>query len=99
MRQVTKTVRAVKVSRTITVRNGNKSRTVERSKVTRHERVTKSDDGITVTLPDVPGIPESLRGTSYTVRELLTDGEDNPKLAKSNGAGQDYRTFGLTLSP
>jgi hypothetical protein len=99
MRQVTKTVRAVKVSHKVTVRDGNRSRTVERSRVTRQERVTKSDDSITVTLPDVPGIRAEQRGTSYTVSSLLTKGEDNPKLAKSDKASAEYRTFGLTLSP
>jgi hypothetical protein len=99
MRQVTKTVRAVKVSHKVTVRAGSKSRTVERSRVTRQERVTKSDGGLTVTLPEVPGIPAQQRGTSYTIPSLLTKGEDNPKLAKSDAASAEYRTFGLTLSP
>jgi hypothetical protein len=54
---------------------------------------------IVVTLPDVSAIPANLRGTEYTVRSLLTDGEDNPKLAKSNEAKTVYRTWGLALSP
>jgi hypothetical protein len=67
MSQFRKTVRAVKVSHKVTVRNGSKSRTVERSRVRRHERITKSDPAIEVTLPEVPRIPAEQRGTSYAI--------------------------------
>src|SRR4051794_23908591 len=54
---------------------------------------------IVVTLPDVPAIPPDLWGEPYTILRLLTDGEDNPKLARSNAAGTEYRSWGLTLAP
>lgn len=52
-----------------------------------------------VTLPDVPAISPELHGTTYRVGRLLTDGADNPKLAKSNASETNYRTWGLTLAP
>jgi hypothetical protein len=54
---------------------------------------------LTVTLPDLPTVPEQYRAKPYFVRSLLTDGDDNPKLAKSNQAGRQYRTWGLSLAP
>jgi hypothetical protein len=44
-------------------------------------------------LVDVPG------HGPYVVRTLLTDGDSNPKLRKSNDAGPAYRTWGLSLAP
>lgn len=67
-------------------------------------------EGITVTLPDVPGVPDgnhptapNMRGKEYTVgtldAPLITPGTDNPKLAKSDASDATYRTYGLTLAP
>jgi hypothetical protein len=38
-------------------------------------------------------------GDSYTVKELLADGDSNAKLTKSNLAGKGFLTFGLSLAP
>ncbi len=84
MPTIGKTVRTVKTVKTV--------------KVVKTVR-TVSHMGITVTLPEVKGVPVDLWGEERTFTRLLTDGEDNPKLAKSNGAGLEYRTWGLTLSP
>jgi hypothetical protein len=92
-------VRTVQVRKRVTVRAGRKSRTVERCRTVRTEKRTSRPAPLVVTLPDVPAIPAHLRGTEYTIHSLLTDGADNPKLAKSNGAGGTYRTWGLALSP
>ncbi len=46
--------------------------------------------GAIVSLPD---------GTTYTVRNLLTDQDDNLKLAKSGKAGAGFYTVGLSLAP
>ena len=68
-------------------------------------------EGITVTLPDLPVIPDGKRfdgvpnmiGADYTVgtqdAPLIAKGTDNPKLSKSDAADATYRTFGLTLAP
>ena len=85
---VSKKVRVVKVVKTRTVR-------VEKTVTVRKAR----PKAIVVTLPDVPAIPEPLRGTQYVVKRILTDGEDNPKLAKSNAADTPYRTWGVTFAP
>lgn len=47
---------------------------------------------LTVTLPDLPTVPEAYRGTRHVGREVLGDGDSNPKLRKSNAAGSAYRT-------
>src|SRR5262245_12410355 len=83
MVNATRTARAVKTRATRTVH------------VVRQAKL----DPIEVTLPDVPLIPPQLRGKKYLVAKLLTDGEDNPKLAKSDKAGTTYRTYGVTMSP
>ena len=36
---------------------------------------------------------------AITVRSLLVDGDQNTKLRKSNKAGTEYKTFGLSLAP
>lgn len=54
---------------------------------------------LTVRLPSVPGVPRRLRGKPYVVRQLLSEGEDNAKLAKSNKSARGYRTYGLSLAP
>src|SRR4051812_28502957 len=74
------------------------TRTVKTVKVVKTVR-TVSHMGITITLPSVNGIPETMHGQEYTFTKLLSDGEDNPNLAKSNAADVEYRTWGLTLSP
>lgn len=56
-------------------------------------------DPLAVTLPDLPSVPEVWRGAKYVVRSLLSAGEDNPKLRKSNLAGTPYKTWGLALAP
>jgi hypothetical protein len=38
-------------------------------------------------------------GESYAVKVLLSDGDSNAKLAKSNKAGKGYLTYGLSLAP
>lgn len=38
-------------------------------------------------------------GELYTVKQLLSDGDTNTKMAKSNKAGLGYKTVGLSLSP
>ena len=81
---ITKTVRVVKTTKTVRV-----VRTVK----------TVRQAPVVVTLPAVPAVPPEKWGEPYAVKKLLTDGEDNPKLAKSNAAGPDYRTWGLTLAP
>lgn len=82
------------VKRIKTVRTVKTVQTVKTVKT-----VTVRQDAITVRLPDVPAVPEDLRGKLYTINRLLTDGDDNPKLAKSNRSGAAYRTWGLTLAP
>jgi hypothetical protein len=52
---------------------------------------------ITVTVPDLPTVPEKYRGESYSVRTLLTDQGDNLKLSKSSKSR--YRIWGLSLAP
>lgn len=52
-----------------------------------------------VRLPDLPTVPELWRGATYVIRSLLSAGEDNPKLRKSDKAGTPYRTWGLALAP
>jgi hypothetical protein len=88
MAESTVKVRTVQVRKRVTVRNGRRSRTVERCRTVRTEKRTSKPEPIVVTLPDVPAIPGHLRGTDYAIRVLLTDGEDNPKLARSNGPGR-----------
>jgi hypothetical protein len=51
-----------------------------------------------VRLPDLPTVPEVWRGATYVVRSLLTHGDANPKLAKSNRAGTAFRSWGLALA-
>src|SRR5687768_15019595 len=54
---------------------------------------------LAVRLPDLPSVPDPWRGATYVVRSLLSAGDDNPKLRKSNQAGTPYRTWGLALAP
>ncbi len=52
-------------------------------------KASRKPEPIVVTLPN---------GASYTVKQLLADGDSNVKLAKSNKAGKGYLTFGLSLA-
>ncbi|HEX4607614.1 MAG TPA: hypothetical protein VH092_05350 [Urbifossiella sp.] len=54
---------------------------------------------LAVRLPDRPTVPAPWRGATYVLRRLLTAGDDNPKLRKSNAAGTPYRSWGLALAP
>jgi hypothetical protein len=92
-------VRTVQVRKRTTVRIGRKSKTVERRRTVRTEKRTARPEPIVVTLPDVPAVPAHLRGTEYTIHSLLTDGADNPKLAKSNGAGKTTAPGGWRCPP
>lgn len=55
----------------------------------------------TVLLPDIESVPAAFRGQPYVVRELLSDGDSNTKLRKSNAvaAATGYRTWGMSLAP
>lgn len=83
--------------KTTTVVKTKTTTTTKRVKVVKREY--QQGRGIVVTLPSVSAIDPALWGKPYTVSRLLTDGDDNPKLAKSNASGREYRTWGLTLSP
>jgi hypothetical protein len=45
--------------------------------------VRRAPGPITVTLPDLPTVPQEYRGEFYTITRLLADGDSNFKLAKS----------------
>ncbi|HEX4611454.1 MAG TPA: hypothetical protein VH092_24890 [Urbifossiella sp.] len=59
----------------------------------------RSPPPLAVKLPDRPTVPAPWRGATYVLRRLLTAGDDNPKLRKSNAAGTPYRSWGLALAP
>ena len=52
-----------------------------------------------VRLPRIESVPEHLRDAVYVVRSLLTHGDDNTKLHKSNASDKGYLTYGLSLAP
>src|SRR5436190_836195 len=54
---------------------------------------------LAVKLPDLPTVPEVWRGATYVLRKLLSHGDANPKLRKSNAAGSPFQTWGLALAP
>ncbi len=80
-----------RITKTVTV----KTTTTKKRVVEEYQQ----GSGIVVALPSVAAIDKALWGTPYVVEALLTDGEDNPKLAKSNAASVEYRTWGLSLAP
>jgi hypothetical protein len=90
--------RTVKTARRVTTINHGKVRIEQDVRVVCTEKRSKPAP-IMVVLPHVEGIPQHLRGSVYIVKNLLTDGADNPKLAKSNLAETVYRSWGLALSP
>jgi hypothetical protein len=54
---------------------------------------------LAVKLPNIPSVPDPWKGAVYVVQRLLSAGEDNPKLKKSNRAGRGFKTWGLALAP
>lgn len=67
--------------------------------VANRRRVSKPAP-ITVRLPDLESVPLTYRGKPYTLNTgLLSDGDSNPKLLKSNRAGTVYKTWGISLAP
>jgi hypothetical protein len=56
---------------------------------------------LTIVFPYGETIPPFYRGKPYVlgVNDLLTPGDANPKLRKSEAAGTRYRTWGLSLAP
>lgn len=63
-------------------------------------RRTRKPAPLTITMPDLPTVPFRYRGKRYTIGcGILSDGDDNPKLVKSNSAGTAYRTWGIALAP
>jgi hypothetical protein len=95
-------LRSVKVNVRERTTRGGVVKEVRRVEVTRERvrvRTPSRTAPLTVTLPDLPAVPEAYRAPRYVVRELLGDGDSNPKLRKSNAAGTAYKTWGLSLAP
>lgn len=67
--------------------------------VANRRRVSKPAP-ITVHLPDLESVPLTYRGKPYTLNGgVLSNGDSNPKLLKSNRAGTVYKTWGIALAP
>jgi hypothetical protein len=60
---------------------------------------TKPPPPLAVRLPDLPSVPDPWKGATYVLRSLLSHGDDNPKLRKSNLANTPYQSYGLALAP
>lgn len=55
---------------------------------------------ITVHLPDIESVPLAYRGQDCVLNNgVLSNGDKNPKLLKSNSSGLGYRTWGIGLAP
>jgi len=57
------------------------------------------EKSVEVILPDIGSVPEKWRGKTVKVSQLLSPGDSNAKLTKSDLSGKGYLTYGLALAP